>query len=119
MALSIETIYEVCLPLHNAGNKVSCKQVRPFNHFCDVTIPLKFTANQIDRIDVYPSAVRQGMTRVYLSFLLYSSPVSNVCIKRGNLCIGTKVELKEIVVLFAGSRVWGSTSGLPGTMNCL
>ena len=40
MTLSIETIYEVCLPLHNAGNKVSCKQVRPVNHFCDVTIPL-------------------------------------------------------------------------------
>ena len=35
--LSIETIYEVCLPLHNAGNKV---KVRPVNHFCDVTIPL-------------------------------------------------------------------------------
>ena len=75
MTLSIETIYEVCLPLHNAGNKVSYKQVRPVNHFCDVTIPLKFTANQIDRIDVNPSAVRQRMTQVYLSLLLYSSPV--------------------------------------------
>ena len=52
MTLSIETIYKVCLPLHNEGNKVSCKQVRPVNHFCDVTIPLKFTANQIDRIYV-------------------------------------------------------------------
>ena len=39
MTLSIEAIYEVCLPLHNTGNKVSCKQVRPVNHFCDVTIP--------------------------------------------------------------------------------
>ena len=75
MTLSIETIYEVCLLLHNAGNKVSCKQVRPVNHFCDVTIPLKFTANQIDRIDVNPSAVRQRMTQEYLSFILYSSPV--------------------------------------------
>ena len=53
----------MCLPLHNAGNKVSCKQVRPVNHFCDVTIPLKFTANQSDRIDVNPSAVRQRMTQ--------------------------------------------------------
>ena len=78
MTLSIETIYEVCLPLHNAGNKVSCKQVRPVNHFCDVTIPLKFTANQIDRIDVNLSAVRQRMTQVYLSFLLYSSPVFKI-----------------------------------------
>ena len=75
MTLSIETINEVCLPLHNAGNKISCKQVRPVNYFCDVTIPLKFTANQIDRIDVNPSAVRQRMTQEYLSFLLYSSPV--------------------------------------------
>ena len=46
MTLSIETIYEVCLPLNNAGNKVSCKQVRPVNHFCDVTIPLN---SQSDR----------------------------------------------------------------------
>ena len=76
MTLSIEIICEMCLPLHNAGNKVSCKQVRPVNHFC-VTIPFKFTANQIDRIDVNPSAVRQRMTQVYLSFLLYSSPVFN------------------------------------------
>ena len=64
MTLSIETMNEVCLPLHNTGNKVSCKQVRPVNHFCDVTIPLKFTANQIHRIDVNPSAVRQRMTQV-------------------------------------------------------
>ena len=63
MPLPIETIYEVRLPLHNAGNKVSCKQVKSVNHFCDVTIPLKFTANQIDRIDVNPSAVRQKMNQ--------------------------------------------------------
>ena len=75
MTLSIETIYEVCIPLHNASNKVSCKQVSPANHFCDVTILFKFTANQIDRIDVNPSAVRKRMIQVYLSFLLYSSPV--------------------------------------------
>ena len=77
MTLSIETIYEVCLPLHNAGNKVSCKQVRPVNHFCDVTITPQFTANQTDKINVNPSAVSQRMTQVYLSFLLYASPVFN------------------------------------------
>ena len=35
----------------------------------------QFTVNQIDIKDVNPSAVSQRMTQVYLSFLLYSSPV--------------------------------------------
>ena len=42
--------------------------------FVYFSIELK-TANQIDRIDVNPSAVRQRMTQVYLRFLLYSCPV--------------------------------------------
>ena len=80
MTLSFETIYEVCLPLHNVGNKVSCKQVRPVNRFCDVTIPLKFTANKIDIIDVNPSAVTQRMTQDddVTVFLSSSQPVVEV-----------------------------------------